>query len=124
MKRTLIALTAALLSTTLGTAAFAQTQQAAQALFDDGKWQEATTAALALNNATGYALAAESTPPPARAWSPTVRRRRCSPRRRTTPRKPLPWMPTTPKVTSSWPAPRAAWRSSWGFSRAWAWPGT
>ena len=61
MKRTLIALTAALLSTTLGTAAFAQTQPAAQALFDDGKWQEATTAALALNNATGYALAAEYT---------------------------------------------------------------
>lgn len=53
MKRTLITLMAALLSTA--------SAQNAQALFDDGKWQEATTAALALNNATGYAQAAEYT---------------------------------------------------------------
>lgn len=56
MKRTLLILTAL-----LGSAALAQTQSAAQNLFDDGKWQEATAAALAMNNATGYALAAEYT---------------------------------------------------------------
>ncbi|SMB93789.1 hypothetical protein [Deinococcus hopiensis] len=43
----------------LGTAA-AQSQASAQALFDQGKWQEAATAAAALNTSAGYALAAES----------------------------------------------------------------
>lgn len=57
MKQTLITLTLAL----LGSAALAQSQQAAQALFDEGKWQEAASAAAALNTSGGYALAAEAT---------------------------------------------------------------
>ena len=55
MRRTLIALTLALTSS-----AFAQSQQAAQSLFDEGKWQEAAAAAAALNTSAGYALAAEA----------------------------------------------------------------
>ncbi|GAA5531845.1 tetratricopeptide repeat protein [Deinococcus aluminii] len=41
--------------------ASAQSQQAAQALYDQGKWQEAATAAAALNTSAGFALAAEAT---------------------------------------------------------------
>lgn len=55
MRRTLLVLTLALLPT-----AAAQSQSAAQALFDQGKWQEAATAAAALNTSAGYALAAEA----------------------------------------------------------------
>lgn len=51
------ALTAALVTT----AAHAQSQAAAQALYDAGKWQEAATAAAALNTSAGLALAAEAT---------------------------------------------------------------
>ncbi|WP_216318202.1 tetratricopeptide repeat protein [Deinococcus aestuarii] len=42
-------------------AAGAQSQQAAQALLDEGKWQEAASVAAALNTAAGFALAAEAT---------------------------------------------------------------
>ncbi len=59
MRRNLIALsvtTAALLSSAL-----AQNQQAARDLFNEGKWQEAANAALALNTSEGYAMAAEAT---------------------------------------------------------------
>ncbi|GAA5500657.1 hypothetical protein Dxin01_00381 [Deinococcus xinjiangensis] len=56
MRRTLIALTLALSSS-----AFAQSQSAAQSLFDEGKWQEAAAAGAALNTSAGYALAAEAT---------------------------------------------------------------
>ncbi|MBZ9711992.1 hypothetical protein [Deinococcus multiflagellatus] len=45
----------------LSVTAAAQSQQAAKALFDQGKWQEAATAAAALNTADGLALAAEAT---------------------------------------------------------------
>ncbi|EYB67892.1 hypothetical protein DEIPH_ctg031orf0033 [Deinococcus phoenicis] len=41
--------------------AVAQSQQAAQSLYDQGKWQEAATAAAALNTSAGFALAAEAT---------------------------------------------------------------
>ncbi|AIZ44353.1 hypothetical protein QR90_03400 [Deinococcus radiopugnans] len=50
------ALTAALVTT-----ASAQSQAAAQALYDSGKWQEAALAAAALNTSAGLALAAEAT---------------------------------------------------------------
>lgn len=56
MRQTLITLALALSS-----AAFAQSQQAAQALYDDGKWQEAATAAAALNTSDGFRLAALAT---------------------------------------------------------------
>ncbi|MEF2280465.1 hypothetical protein V3W47_19400 [Deinococcus sp. YIM 134068] len=39
----------------------AQSQGAAQALYDEGKWQEAAAAAAALNTSAGLALAAEAT---------------------------------------------------------------
>ena len=42
-------------------AAGAQSLQAAQSLYDQGKWQEAATAAAALKTSAGYALAAEAT---------------------------------------------------------------
>ncbi|ANC71632.1 tetratricopeptide repeat protein [Deinococcus radiodurans] len=42
-------------------AAGAQSLQAAQSLYDQGKWQEAATAAAALKTSDGYALAAEAT---------------------------------------------------------------
>ncbi|WP_221088879.1 tetratricopeptide repeat protein [Deinococcus aquaedulcis] len=45
----------------LSVTAAAQSQQAAKALFDQGKWQEAASAAAALNTADGFALAAEAT---------------------------------------------------------------
>lgn len=41
--------------------ASAQSLAAAQALYDQGKWQEAATAAAALKTSAGYALAAEAT---------------------------------------------------------------
>lgn len=41
--------------------ALAQSQQAAQVLFDQGKWQEAANAAAALGTSEGLALAAEAT---------------------------------------------------------------
>ncbi|MDV6373704.1 hypothetical protein [Deinococcus arenicola] len=53
----LTALTAALLASP----ALAQSQGAAQALYDSGKWQEAAAAAAALNTSDGLALAAEAT---------------------------------------------------------------
>ena len=56
MRQTLIALSLA-----LATTAAAQSQTAAKALFDQGKWQEAATAAAALNTSAGFALAAEAT---------------------------------------------------------------
>lgn len=43
------------------TSASAQSLQAAQSLFDQGKWQEAANAAAALNTSAGFALAAEAT---------------------------------------------------------------
>ncbi|PTA69724.1 hypothetical protein [Deinococcus arcticus] len=45
----------------LSVTAAAQSQQTAKTLFDQGKWQEAATAAAALNTADGFALAAEAT---------------------------------------------------------------
>lgn len=60
MRRTLTLLTLALSASTLSQA-HAQSQQAAQALFTEGKWQDAASAALALNTSAGYALAAEAT---------------------------------------------------------------
>ncbi|MBZ9751064.1 hypothetical protein K7W42_09335 [Deinococcus sp. HMF7604] len=45
----------------LAVTAAAQSQQAAKSLFDQGKWQEAASAAAALNTAEGLALAAEAT---------------------------------------------------------------
>lgn len=56
MRRSLLTLALA-----LSTAAFAQSQQAAQALYDDGKWQEAANAGAALNTSEGYRLAALAT---------------------------------------------------------------
>ncbi|WP_034383828.1 tetratricopeptide repeat protein [Deinococcus sp. YIM 77859] len=41
--------------------ASAQSLQAAQSLYDQGKWQEAANAAAALNTSAGFALAAEAT---------------------------------------------------------------
>ncbi|GGM07398.1 hypothetical protein [Deinococcus aerophilus] len=49
------------LTTTLAATAHAQSQAAAQALYDQGKWQEAATVAAALNTSAGLALAAEAT---------------------------------------------------------------
>ncbi|AWT35516.1 hypothetical protein GCM10008956_08090 [Deinococcus arenae] len=49
------------LSLALITAASAQSLQSAQALFDQGKWQEAAAAAADLNTSDGLALAAEAT---------------------------------------------------------------
>ncbi|CAM3776369.1 hypothetical protein [Deinococcus frigens] len=54
-------LTAALTAALVATAASAQNQGAAQALYDMGKWQEAAAAAAALNTSAGLALAAEAT---------------------------------------------------------------
>ncbi len=48
------------LTLALTTAAFAQSQQAAQSLLDQGRWQEAATAGAALNTSAGYALAAQA----------------------------------------------------------------
>lgn len=45
----------------VASAAHAQSQQAAQALYDSGKWQEAALAAATLNTSAGLALAAEAT---------------------------------------------------------------
>ncbi|GGR44745.1 hypothetical protein GCM10008959_02280 [Deinococcus seoulensis] len=45
----------------LAVTASAQSVQAATSLFDQGKWQEAATAAAALNSSAGFALAAEAT---------------------------------------------------------------
>ncbi|GGS24381.1 hypothetical protein [Deinococcus knuensis] len=45
----------------LAVTASAQSVQAATSLFDQGKWQEAATAAAALNSSDGFALAAEAT---------------------------------------------------------------
>ncbi|WP_412029100.1 hypothetical protein [Deinococcus yunweiensis] len=45
----------------LSASALAQSQQAAQALYDQGKWQEAASAAAALNTSASLALAAEAT---------------------------------------------------------------
>lgn len=59
MRKPLI-LTASLILTALG-AAGAQSLQSASAQLKSGKWQEAATAAAALNTADGYALAAEAT---------------------------------------------------------------
>lgn len=59
MRKPLI-LTATLILTALG-AAGAQSLQSASAQLKAGKWQEAATAAAALNTADGYALAAEAT---------------------------------------------------------------
>ncbi len=59
MRKPLI-LTATLILTALG-AAGAQSLQSASAQLKSGKWQEAATAAAALNTADGYALAAEAT---------------------------------------------------------------
>jgi len=56
MKKTLVTLALAAL-----TAASAQTFSAAQALYDQGNWQEAATAASALKTSAGLALAAEAT---------------------------------------------------------------
>jgi len=49
------------LSLALITAASAQSLQSAQALFDQGKWQEAAAAAADLNTSDGLSLAAEAT---------------------------------------------------------------
>ncbi|BDP41963.1 hypothetical protein DAETH_19320 [Deinococcus aetherius] len=49
------------LALTAAATAGAQSQQAAQALFDEGKWQEAASSAAALNTGAGFALAAEAT---------------------------------------------------------------
>jgi tetratricopeptide (TPR) repeat protein len=54
-------LTLALTLTAVSGVAHAQSQQAAQALYDSGKWQEAADAAQALNTSAGFALAAEAT---------------------------------------------------------------
>ncbi|UQN05795.1 tetratricopeptide repeat protein [Deinococcus sp. QL22] len=54
-------LTFALTLTAVSGVAHAQSQQAAKALYDSGKWQEAATAAVALNTSNGFALAAEAT---------------------------------------------------------------
>lgn len=54
-------LTLALTLTAAAGMAQAQSQQAAKALYDSGKWQEAATAAAALNTSVGLALAAEAT---------------------------------------------------------------
>lgn len=53
----------ALVTLALAVAAHASAQSlaAAQALYDQGKWQEAATAAAALKTSAGYALAAEAT---------------------------------------------------------------
>lgn len=59
MRKSLI-LTATLFLTAFG-AAGAQNLQSASAQLKAGKWQEAATAAAALNTADGYALAAEAT---------------------------------------------------------------
>ncbi|WP_291426844.1 tetratricopeptide repeat protein [Deinococcus sp.] len=48
------------LTLALTTAAFAQSQQAAQSLLDQGRWQEAAAAGAALNTSAGYALAAQA----------------------------------------------------------------
>ncbi|MFC3834873.1 tetratricopeptide repeat protein [Deinococcus rufus] len=53
--------TALTLALMLSAPALAQSQQAAQALYDQGKWQEAASAAAALNTSAGLALAAEAT---------------------------------------------------------------
>lgn len=53
MKKVIVTLSLSLLC--------AASAQNAKALFDEGKWQEATTAALALNTSEGYAQAAEYT---------------------------------------------------------------
>ncbi|MGM9322273.1 hypothetical protein [Deinococcus aquaticus] len=45
----------------LAVTASAQSVQAATSLFDQGKWQEAAAAAVALNSSDGFALAAEAT---------------------------------------------------------------
>ena len=49
------------LALALTVSASAQSQSAAQALYDQGKWQEAATAAAALNTSAGLALAAQAT---------------------------------------------------------------
>ncbi|WP_019009923.1 tetratricopeptide repeat protein [Deinococcus aquatilis] len=54
-------LTLALTLTAVSGVAHAQSQQAAQSLYDSGKWQEAAAAAAALNTSMGLALAAEAT---------------------------------------------------------------
>lgn len=46
---------------TLAATASAQSLSAATSLFEQGKWQEAATAAAALNTSEGFALAAEAT---------------------------------------------------------------
>lgn len=46
---------------TLAATASAQSLSAATSLFEQGKWQEAATAAAALNSSEGFALAAEAT---------------------------------------------------------------
>lgn len=55
MRKTVVTLALA-----VAVSASAQSQSAAQALYDQGKWQEAATAATALNTSAGYALAAEA----------------------------------------------------------------
>ena len=57
MRKTLTLLALTLALPTAG----AQSLQSAQDLFDQGKWQEAATAAAALRTSAGYALAAEAT---------------------------------------------------------------
>lgn len=49
------------LALALAVSASAQSVQAAQSLYDQGKWQEAATAAAGLNSSAGFALAAEAT---------------------------------------------------------------
>lgn len=56
MKKTLVTLALA-----AATSVSAQTLSAAQALYDQGSWQEAATAAAALKTSAGLALAAEAT---------------------------------------------------------------
>lgn len=62
MRRTLmlsLVLTATALTPAL--AQGAASQQAAQALYDQGNWQEAAAAGAGLNTSAGFALAAEAT---------------------------------------------------------------
>lgn len=58
MRTTTLTLSLAL---TIISPALAQSQQAAQAMFDQGKWQDAAAAAADLNTSAGLALAAEAT---------------------------------------------------------------
>ena len=60
MRHPMLALSALTLTLAVSTAG-AQSLSAAQALYDQGKWQEAASAAAALKTSAGYALAAEAT---------------------------------------------------------------